>query len=280
MLKIDAKEELARRLELSERKRIQLQKRLSQKVVDDDPPLWSMVDLMTLLLIFFILMYSLDTKKILLPIKESSKKTPNVQVMTPPSLPPIHHREYLAETPPSFPPVRDLVSIDEPNSVPKQHTPVPKKSDNLETTLEQLRQDVLSAVGEDGKDVFSVRSDRHRFVLVVGERITFRVGEAKLLSAYYPIFTRISDFISSKPNYQVVVSGHTDNTPIATPEFPSNLELSAARAINVAKFLIASGVSPLRISVQGFSQHRPLLANNTRENRQANRRVEIELIKE
>lgn len=292
MLKIDQKEELTKRLELSERKRIQLQKKMSQEAVDDDLPLWSMVDLMTLLLIFFILMYSLNTKEVLSSLTDSTRDIPNVEVITPPSFPPAQdietppssppaqNMESLVETPPSFPPAQDMESLDEPYPAQEPHAAVSNKSDNLDTTLEQLKQDVLSALGKNGKGVFSVRSDQHRFVLVVGERITFRVGEAKLLTAYYPIFKRISNFISSKPNYRVVVSGHTDNTPISTPKFPSNLELSAARAINVAKFLTESGVSPQRISVQGFSQYRPLFENTTRENQQANRRVEIELIKE
>jgi chemotaxis protein MotB len=77
-----------------------------------------------------------------------------------------------------------------------------------------------------------------------------------------------------------VVSGHTDNTPINTEQYPSNLELSSARAINVAKFLIDNGVSPHRVSIQGFSEYRPLFENTSHKNRQANRRVEIALIKE
>lgn len=280
MLKINPKEELEKRLELSERKRIQLQKRLFQKTVDDDLPLWSMVDLMTLLLIFFILMYSLNTKGMLSSSQDSPKAVPNVKVITPSSFPPPQDMASLAETPPYFTPAQNMESLEEPYPVQKEPAAVSNKNDNLDATLEQLKQDVFSAVGEDGKGVFSVRSDQHRFVLVVGERITFKVGEAKLLTAYYPVFERISNFISSKPDYQVVVSGHTDDTPISTLKFPSNMELSAARAINVAKFLAESGVSPQRISVQGFSQYRPLFKNNTRENRQANRRVEIELIKE
>jgi chemotaxis protein MotB len=77
-----------------------------------------------------------------------------------------------------------------------------------------------------------------------------------------------------------VVSGHTDNRPIQTKKYPSNLELSASRAINVAKFLMENSVDPQRVSIQGFSEYRPLLENTTPQNRQKNRRVEIALIKE
>ncbi|MGD8296107.1 MAG: OmpA family protein, partial [Desulfobacterales bacterium] len=62
--------------------------------------------------------------------------------------------------------------------------------------------------------------------------------------------------------------------------YPSNFELSASRAINVAKFLIGNGVDPQRVSIQGFSEYRPLRENTTPQNRQKNRRVEIALIRE
>jgi chemotaxis protein MotB len=148
----------------------------------------------------------------------------------------------------------------------------------LDTAINQLRTDVLNAVNKKDKDMFSIRKERNRIVLVLGERITFREGEATLLEAYRAIFKRIAEFIASKKGYEVVVSGHTDNTPIHTEKFPSNLELSAARAVNVATALIDNGVSQKRVSIQGFSEYRPLFDNITPEHRQANRRVEISLI--
>ena len=91
-----------------------------------------------------------------------------------------------------------------------------------------------------------------------------------------------SSTITGSPSreYKVMVSGHTDDTPIFTTEFPSNWELSAARAITVVKLLIKNGVDPLRISIQGFAEYRPLYENSTPESKEANRRVEIALIKE
>jgi chemotaxis protein MotB len=151
---------------------------------------------------------------------------------------------------------------------------------SLDKAINQLRTDVLNVVDAKDKDVFSVRKEENRVVFVLGERITFKEGEATLLEAYHSISNKIADFITSKKGYQVVISGHTDNTPINTEKFPSNLELSAARAINVAKSLINNGVSPARVSIQGFSEYHPLLDNTSPENRQANRRVEISLINE
>ena len=264
MLKIDRKE-LKNRLELSERKRIQLKKKLAaQKTMEEEIPLWTMVDLMTLLLIFFIFLYSSH-------INGSSFASNN---------PPENKSPMQIETPPDLQQTADMKTVVEPDLTQTPVVPVHNQSKKTDKTIKQLRLEILNTVNEVDKDVFSVRSNQHRLVFVLGERITFNVGEAKLLKSYQTIFTRIANFISSKQGYQVVVSGHTDNTPIRTEKYPSNLYLSSARAITVAKFLIDNGVSPQRVSIQGLSEYRPLFENSSVKNREANRRVEIALIKE
>lgn len=264
MLKLDRKE-LKDRLELSERKRIQLQKKMiAQKTMGEEVPLWTMVDLMTLLLIFFIFLYSPYVKGSLSASNNSPEDRSTVQI----------------ETSPASRQTTDMKTVVQPDLTQPHDLPVDSQSKKLDKTIKQLHLEILNTLEEVDKDVFSVRSNQHRLVFVLGERITFNVGKAKLLESYKTIFTRIANFISSKPGYQVVVSGHTDNTPINTEKYPSNLELSSARAINVAKFLVDNGVSPHRVSIQGFSEYRPLFENTSLKNRQANRRVEIALIKE
>ena len=259
-----AKEVLESRLELSERKRIRLQKMLTQKTVDEETSVWSMVDLMTLLLVFFLFFYASS-------IEESSADSHD----TPQKIPGLMNETSLSDQ-------ENAVTTNQPESIQAQSKPSTTQDQNemLEQTIAQLRADVLATMDESEKDVFLVSNDQRRLVFTLGERITFNLGEATLLEAYQPIFVRIADFISSKPEYQVVVSGHTDNRPIKTKKYPSNLELSASRAINVAKFLMENGVGPQRVSIQGFSEYRPLLQNTSPENRQKNRRVEIALIKE
>ena len=265
-----SQEVLESRLELSERKRIRLQKMLAQKTVDEETSMWSMVDLMTLLLVFFLFFYASS-------IKESSAVSPDI---------PQHSSDQLYKTPPLYqtPPSDQETEIlaDQLESIQPQSKPSTYRDQNemLEQHIAQLRADVLATMDESEQDGFLVSNDQRRLVFTLGERITFNLGEAALLEAYQSIFIRIAGFIASKPDYQVVVSGHTDNRPIQTKKYPSNLELSASRAINVAKFLIENGVDPQRVSIQGFSEYRPLLENTTPQNRQKNRRVEIALIKE
>jgi chemotaxis protein MotB len=81
-------------------------------------------------------------------------------------------------------------------------------------------------------------------------------------------------------DYRIIVSGHTDDIAIHTPRFPSNWELSAARAASVAKFLVSRGVAPQRLIIQGKSKFHPLVANTSDNNRRTNRRVEISLVKD
>jgi len=264
MLKNNSTKELKNQLELSERKRIQLQKMLARKTVEEEIPLWSMVDLMTLLLVFFLFLYSMSIKKVHLPVTSPDTHRPALKIKTPPPSP-----QPLKNDP-----------LEEPEKSGSEFDVTSDKNTSLDKAIHQLRTDVLNVMDEKDKDVFSVRREENRLVFVLGERITFREGEATLLEAYYSISQKIAEFITSKKGYQVVISGHTDNTPINTEKFPSNLELSAVRAINVAKSLINNGVSPERVSIQGFSQYQPLLDNSLPENRQANRRVEISLINE
>jgi chemotaxis protein MotB len=263
MLRKNNIKELKNQLEFSERKRIRLQKMLAQKTVEEEVPLWSMVDLMTLLLVFFLFLHSLSAKETYLSVNNPRTDRSPLEIKTPPPQQPLENE-----------------SVAEPDKPHTELVSTTNQNTSLDKAIHQLRTEVLNVVDEKDKDVFSVRREENRLVFVLGERITFREGEATLLEAYHSISKKIAGFIASKKGYQVVISGHTDNTPINTEKFPSNLELSAARAIIVAKSLINNGVSPVRVSIQGFSEYQPLLDNTLPENRQANRRVEISLINE
>lgn len=264
MLRNNSTTILKNQLELSERKRIQLQKMLARKTVEEEVPLWSMVDLMTLLLVFFLFLHSLSAKETFLKVNSLDIDQPTLEIKTPPLSQQTSENDSVAKS----------------AKVRTELEDTTYKNTSLDKAINQLRTEVLNVVDAKDKDVFSVKRKENRLVFVLGERITFREGEATLLEAYHSIAKKIAGFIASKKGYQVVISGHTDNTPINTEKFPSNLELSAARAIIVAKSLINNGVSPVRVSIQGFSEYQPLFDNTLPENRQANRRVEISLINE
>jgi chemotaxis protein MotB len=175
-------------------------------------------------------------------------------------------------------------SIASESAVSEQVPPKPDvfktEVENQDESLEQLEQQVLQTVSDEVKNDFSIRWNQKRLVLVLGERVAFNVGNADLLPDFRPTLKRIAEFISLQKGYKVAVAGHTDDAPINTIQFPTNWELSAIRAVNVAKFMILHGVNPHRIAIEGYSAYRPLHPNTTAHNRHANRRVEITLIKE
>jgi chemotaxis protein MotB len=88
---------------------------------------------------------------------------------------------------------------------------------------------------------------------------------------------QISTEIPSDLPWVLQINGHTDSRPISTPEFPSNWELSTARAINVGKFLISQGIPPERIAVAGFASFQPLDDRHDEIAYRRNRRIEIKL---
>jgi chemotaxis protein MotB len=256
-------EELKKRLEFSERKRALLQKRLSGGSIEEDSTLWSFVDLMTLLLILFILFYSHAMTH-----KGSAKYMTSKQPQTPDAQSFEVHKTSMAIEPVAYDPHQPEPDV------------VKTEAENPDEALEQFEQQVLQAVSGKVKNDFSIRWNQKRLVLVLGEKVAFNVGNADLLPDFRPTLKRISEFIALQKGYKVAVAGHTDDAPINTIQFPTNWELSAIRAVNVAKFMILHGVNPHRIAIEGYSAYRPLHPNTTSHNKHANRRVEITLIKE
>ena len=114
---------------------------------------------------------------------------------------------------------------------------------------------------------------------MLGESISFKTGDATLLKGSQTALERVVEIVRPLEDYQVLVSGHTDNAAICTAVFPSNWELSAARAASVAKFLASRGLDPKRLVIQGRSEFHPLVANTSEENRRINRRVEVSLLR-
>jgi len=111
-------------------------------------------------------------------------------------------------------------------------------------------------------------------ILRLPGRILFDLGEAELKPEARKILDKLVPALKEY-QYQVRVEGHTDNLPIHTERFPSNWELSAARAINVVKYLEKKGVNRQLLSAVGYGEYRPLFPNNTPQDRTRNRRVEI-----
>ncbi len=115
-------------------------------------------------------------------------------------------------------------------------------------------------------------------VVHIVERTLFREGSSDLLPQALEVLDLIYEQIKDMPNH-VRIEGHTDDKPINTPRFPSNWELSAARATEVVRYFVSEhGLSPDRISALGYGKFRPVRPNNSIENRAQNRRVDVVIL--
>ena len=111
------------------------------------------------------------------------------------------------------------------------------------------------------------------------DTVPFASGKTYLRPEALPLLEKVAAVAVSRPAMRLEINGHTDDRPISTAEFPSNWELSSARASRVARYLIEKGVHPARIVVHGFAYHRPRVPNENRTGRGANRRVELRLLR-
>lgn len=111
----------------------------------------------------------------------------------------------------------------------------------------------------------------------MAEKVLFPSGSATVSAEGKATLRKIAEAFASVQGRMIRVEGHTDNVPIRTARFPSNWELSAARAIAVVRYLQEQGVDPRLLGAAGYGEHQPIAGNETPEGRAGNRRIEISL---
>jgi chemotaxis protein MotB len=112
----------------------------------------------------------------------------------------------------------------------------------------------------------------------VVDELLFDSGEAELKPAGRELLRRVAGALGKAEGRRIQVDGHTDDVPISgvlAKRYPTNWELSAARAVNVARVLQEAGVDPSRLSAAAYSEYRPRAKNDSEEGRRKNRRIEI-----
>ncbi len=229
-------------------------------VNDGDEAGWLMTyaDLMTLLLVFFVLLYSLtsfDTEKFKYTI-ESLK----IQFQTDESI------------------MGLLELIEIPDTADTQITI--EDITGLRSRDASLFKDINKFVAskDQGDNIGTHILDGKIIVRINGSAL-FNSGSATLKNSALPILDQIITIMYDYFDYTINIKGHTDNVPISTPRFPSNWELSAIRATTVLKHMIRKGIQPKRLTATGYGEIDPLLPNTSTENRATNRRVEFVLEK-
>jgi chemotaxis protein MotB len=164
---------------------------------------------------------------------------------------------------------RKLVDAIKASAVEKSGKAVAGKSDQAGASSPRLPGESQAAVVQDERGV----------VVSIANAVAFEPGKAELLPEARATLIQVATALQGFPS-QIRVEGHTDNIPIHTGEFPSNWELSSARAVNIVRFLAEGGhLPPDRLAAAGYGEFHPVAANDTAEGRAANRRVELVIVK-
>jgi len=121
----------------------------------------------------------------------------------------------------------------------------------------------------------TVSIDRGRMVIQLPQDVLFQSGSARLAADGRSTLEEVGSVLAELGDRRFQVEGHTDDVPISTERFPSNWELSTARALSVVRLLVERGVPPENLSGAGYGEHQPVASNDDAEGRRRNRRIEI-----
>lgn len=138
----------------------------------------------------------------------------------------------------------------------------------LAATIEDMLSDYVD------QELVDVTFTEDRVIINMKDKMLFASASAHLSREAVKALRNISQVLNTVPN-QIQVEGNTDDRPINTDEFPSNWELSAARAASVVHLMTRMGIEPQRMSAIGYAEHRPVAENNTESGRAKNRRVSL-----
>jgi chemotaxis protein MotB len=246
-------------------------KRRKRSIVESDNVdrwLVSYADFITLLFAFFVVMYAISSVndgkyRVLSDTLVEAFKTPPKAIEPIQIGKPVEGQSLAPESNPGVPkPIRV-----EPEKVaePEQH--MVQIANRIKRNLQPLID----------KQFIKVTSNKLWVEVEINTSILYSSGSAELeLEAYEPL-KKLADMLARLPNY-IDVEGYTDNLPINNTVYPSNWELSAARAASVVQLFIKSGVDPQHLSVIGYGQYRPIAANDSVEGRRQNRRVRVVIL--
>ena len=235
-------------------------KKVSQDAIKADGWLATYADTITLLLTFFVLLYSMATidneiiKQLSTAFKTFMSGEEGATLMK--------YDLYNGEVP--------LIGGE---------TSDPVQGGEGITEQEKIYNDIKNFVESNNlSEVVEIVDDERGVAMQLKSNILFETSSSNLKEDSKVILNKINSIISSLKN-PILVEGHTDNRPINTDSFPSNWELSADRAVNVVRYFVeVLGEDPKRFSATGYAEFKPVAPNNNYENMAKNRRVDILIV--
>lgn len=153
---------------------------------------------------------------------------------------------------------------------------IAQRLEEMKDEAESQAEDIAEKLqAEIAKDMVEIETKGRKIVIRVQEKGAFASGSAKLQDEFIPILDKLIDILKAVEG-SIAVEGHTDDVPISTDLFPSNWDLSTARALEVAHGLFDDGyIRQDRFTISGYADTLPLVPNDSPERRRQNRRVEI-----
>ncbi|MCI3926845.1 flagellar motor protein MotB [Paenibacillus sp. TRM 82003] len=147
--------------------------------------------------------------------------------------------------------------------------------------LLELKRKIDQFIDEKGlTSQLETKLDDQQLKITISDNTLFASGSAQLKPESRELAATISELLEQYTNYEVIVSGHTDNVPINTSQFPSNFHLSSERALTFMAVLLENGnVGESRFSSVGYGEYKPVAENDSAEGRAENRRVEVSIVR-
>jgi chemotaxis protein MotB len=234
---------------------------------DDGGSGWivTFADIMTLILVFFILLFALAEsqdaayKKLVAKVQVLDADGNQISV--------IDYAIQNDRNPEPLKPIEDLLGL-------RSST---QDIENLKSAVVEELESMID--NTDLSDSVDLVFNANKITLQIDGRFLFQSGKAELKDSGRVIFSNLGYLFKQYADYDIAIRGHTDNRDIETLQFPSNWELSAIRATTVLRFFIGLGLDPERMTATGYADFIPLVDNDTAENRARNRRVEFVLEK-
>jgi chemotaxis protein MotB len=147
-------------------------------------------------------------------------------------------------------------------------------------TQDYIEREIEKAFGNDDEKVYvsDIRSDAVGVHVSIAASTFFDPGESLIKESSLPALEKICNVVT-KLGRRILIEGHTDNIPIRTERFPSNWELSSARASTIVRYLISRHkYDPSKLAAIGYADQRPLAPNDSPEHRAKNRRIELLIV--
>ena len=236
-------------------------KYLDQRQTDNhDRWLVSYSDFITLLLAFFIVMYAISS------VSESKYRVVSESLVSAFTKTPIRPEPATSDT--------QTAPLKAPQIVARKNVSQRRQQEQMRDMAREIM-GVLAPLVAEGK--VRVTQSSRGIMVEINASVLFAPGQAVLADSSEQTLRAVAQVLKND-EHAVQVEGHTDNIPIKTTNFPSNWELSTARASSVVRLFINSGVDAGRLTALGYGENRPVESNDTAEGRTRNRRVTVTLL--